>query len=339
MKRHLTPAKIAGGVVFLVLVAAGILWLAPSSDYILLPDPAHPVAPLVRVEGGHDPRGPGEIFFVDVFERRASELESLFPFIHHGATLVPAELLVPAGESDQAARQADLRAMQVSQQIAAAVALRKLGYRVVAKPSGVVVNAIETTSHANGVLHPGDVIVAVDGVSTLAIASLRHRIDRVKPGQTVTLRVNRGSEKLTEHIKTIADPLRKGRAIVGFTPDQAANIKLPLNVQIDAGNVGGPSAGLAFTLEVMAELGHDVTHGYKVAATGQIELDGSVTAIGGVKQKTFGVKDAGADVFLVPVDGGNAAVAKRYAGKLRIVPVRTFSQALRALAKLPPKHE
>jgi Lon-like protease len=337
MRRQLTPAKIAGAVVFLLLVTAGALWLAPSNDYILLPDRAHPVAPLVRVQGGHDPRGPGEIFFVDVFERRASELESLFPFIHHGATLVPAKLLVPPGESDQSARQADLRAMQVSQQIAAAVALRRLGYKVVARPSGVVVDAIETSSHANGVLHAGDVITAVNGVATPAIAQLRAQIDKVKPGDTVALRFTRGNQRLAERIKTIADPLHKGRAIVGFTPDQAANIKLPLNVQIDAGNVGGPSAGLAFTLEVLAELGHDPTRGYKVAATGQIELDGSVTAIGGVKQKTFGVRDAGADVFLVPVDGGNAAVAKQYAGPLKIIPVTSVAQAIRALAKLPPR--
>jgi PDZ domain-containing protein len=138
-------------------------------------------------------------------------------------------------------------------------------------------------------------------------------------------------------VKTIADPLRKGRAIVGFTPDQAAKIKLPVNVEIEAGNVGGPSAGLAFTLEVLAELGHDPTHGYKVAATGQINLDGSVSAIGGVKQKTFGVKQAGADVFLVPADEGNAAEAERYAGSLKIIPVTSVAQAIRALAKLPPK--
>jgi PDZ domain-containing protein len=337
VKRHLTFPKVAGAVVFLLLVTAGALWLAPSGDYILLPDRAHPVAPLVRVQGGRDPRGAGEIFFVDVFERRASELESLFPFIHHGATLVPAKLLVPPGENDQTARQADLRAMQVSQEIAAAVALRRLGYKVDAKPSGVVVSAIETSSHANGVLHPNDVIVAVNGVPTPTIGQLRRQIDKLKPGDTVTLRVRRGNNTIVMSLKTIADPLHKGRAIVGFTPDQAADIKLPVNVQIDAGNVGGPSAGLAFTLEVLAELGHDPTHGHKVAATGEIQLDGSVTAIGGVKQKTFGVRDAGADVFLVPVDGGNAAVAKRYAGKLKVIPVTSVGQAIRALAKLPPK--
>ncbi|HET8528880.1 MAG TPA: PDZ domain-containing protein [Gaiellaceae bacterium] len=337
MRRLLSPWRVLGLLVVLALVTLGILWLSPSSDYILLPDRAHPVAPLVEVQGGHDRPGPGEIFFVDVFERRASELESLFPWIHEGATLVPAKLLVPPGVSDRQAHQADLRAMQISQRVAAAVALRQLGYRVVAKPAGVIVDAIEQQSHALGVLHPADVITAVDGVSTPTISSLRAQIDKLKPGDPVTLRVRRGDKTTTVRIRTIADPLRTGHAIVGFSPDQAADVKLPLKVRIDAGNVGGPSAGLAFTLQVMAELGRNVTHGYKVAATGQIELNGAVTAIGGVKQKTYGVREAKADVFLVPVDGGNAATAKRYAGKLRIIPVTSFKQALRALAALPPK--
>jgi PDZ domain-containing protein len=326
-----------GGIVALLLIVLGALYLAPSNDYILLPDAAHAVAPLVRVQGGHDPKGPGKIYFVDVFERRASELESLFPWIHDGATVVPAELLVPPGVSDQAAHAADLRAMKVSQQIAAAVALRHLGYNVVARPSGVVVSEIETTSHAVDILRPEDVITAVDGTATPTIASLRRTLNGVEPGQTVTLQIRRGTRTITSRVKTIANPVAKGHAIIGFTPDQAADIRLPLNVEIDAGNVGGPSAGLAFTLEVLAELGHDPTRGYKVAATGQIELNGTVAAIGGVKQKTFGVRDAGADVFLVPVDQGNAATARRYAGDVRIIPVRTFDQALRALAKLPPK--
>ena len=337
MRGALTPARVSVALAGVLLIVVGILYLAPSSDYILLPDKAHPVAPLVRVQGGKEPKGPGQILFVDVFERRASELESIFPWLHHGATLVPAKLLVPPGESDQAARQADLRAMQVSQQIAAAVALRRLGYKVTARPAGVVVDAIELESHAAGVLHAGDVIDAVNGVKTETIAALRRELAKVEPAQVVALHLHRGSQALTVHVKTIVDPLKKGRAIVGFTPDQAADIHLPLNVSIDAGNVGGPSAGLAFTLELLAELGHDPTRGYKVAATGQIELNGAVTAIGGVKQKTYGVRDAGADVFLVPVDGGNAATAKHYAGSLKIIPVTSVAQAIRALAKLPPK--
>src|SRR3954471_17960570 len=92
---------IVGGVlVALAIAAVLVLFLVPSNDYILLPDRAHPVAPLVRVQGGHDPTGPGGIYFVDVLERKASKLESLFPSIRKGATLVPARLIVPPGVSD-----------------------------------------------------------------------------------------------------------------------------------------------------------------------------------------------------------------------------------------------
>ncbi|HEY8406529.1 MAG TPA: S16 family serine protease [Gaiellaceae bacterium] len=336
VRRRVLVAIVAGAILGLAVITFGVLYLIPSDDYILLPDRAHPVAPLVRVQGGHEPSSSGQIYFVDVLERRASELESLFPWIHDGATLVPAEALVPPGQSDQSARQADLRAMQVSQQIAAAVALRHLGYHVVARPSGVIVSEIEADSNAEKVLRPEDVIVEVNGVPTPTIAKLRSVLAPAHPGDVVTLRIRRGSTLRTFRVKTIASPVEKGRAIVGFAPDQAANIKLPINVEIDAGNVGGPSAGLAFTLEVLAELGHDVTHGYNVAATGEIELDGAVTPIGGVRQKIFGVRAAGAQVFLVPA--ANAAVAKRYAGNVTVIPVTSFAQALRALAKLPPKH-
>ena len=109
------------------------------------------------------------------------------------------------------------------------------------------------------------------------------------------------------------------------------DIRLPIKVRIDAGNVGGPSAGLAFALDVMEELGRNVDRGHRIAATGEIFADGSVGPIGGIKQKTFGARAAGVDAFLVPA-GDNAREARKYAGGLRIIPVETFPQALRALA-------
>lgn len=336
MSRALSPMRIVGALAALLVAAAIVLYLVPSNDYLLLPDRAHPVAPLVHVQGGHDPKPPGGIYFVDVFERRASMFESLFPSIHQGATLVPARLIVPPGVSDQAARQVGLREMSISQRIAAAVALRQLGYHVVAKPSGVVVAAIDAGSHAVGKLEPADVIVSVDGASTPTIADLRTQLSKLKPGDAVTLGIRRGDKQLRLSVRTTADPLDRHRAIVGFAPEQAAAITLPIKVQIDAGNVGGPSAGLAFALEVMEELGRNVDHGYNVAATGEMNLDGTVTPIGGVRQKIFGVRAAHADVFLVPA-GENAAVARRDAGGVRVIAVKSFPQALRALATLPRK--
>jgi Lon-like protease len=329
-------AKVAGLLAGLAGLTAVILYLVPSNDYLLLPDSAHPVAPLVKVQGGHDPRGPGGIYFVDVIEKRASTFESIFP-VHSGETLVPASQLIPPGVSDNAARLADLRAMTISQKIAAAVALRQLGYKIVAKPTGVIVAALSASSHAVGKLQPSDLIVAVNGASTLSVAQLRTQLAKVKPGETVALSIDRGGQRLTVHVQTIADPQKKTHAIIGFAPAQAVDVKLPVKVRIDAHNVGGPSAGLAFALEVLEELGHNVDRGYRVAVTGQIELNGAVDPIGGVKQKTIGARDAKVDVFLVPA-GDNAREARRYANGLRIIPVKSFPQALRALATLPPKH-
>jgi Lon-like protease len=109
-----------------------------------------------------------------------------------------------------------------------------------------------------------------------------------------------------------------------------------VKVSIDAHGVGGPSAGLAFALDVLQELGRNVDRGHKIAATGEIFLDGRVGPIGGIKQKTIGAREAGVDVFLVPA-GQNAVDARKYAHGLRIIPVKSFQQALHALATLPER--
>lgn len=337
MRRKVGVAQIGGALVGLLVVAGIALYLIPSGDYILLPDTAHPVAPLVRVQGAHTVTGTGAVYFVDVFERRASMLEQLFPFIRSGSTLVPAKFIVPPCSTDEQVRRTDLREMTLSQRIAAAVALRTLGYKVRSKPDGVIVAEIELGSHAACRLQPDDVITAVNGRPTPTIASLESHMHGVRPGATVTIAVSRGARKLSFRIETIKDPFDAKRAIIGFSPAQSASIQLPIRVQIDAGNVGGPSAGLAFALQIMEALGRNVVHGYRVAATGQMNLDGTVAAIGGIEQKTYGARQAHADVFLVPVAGDNAADAKRYAHGLRIIPVKSFPQALRALATLPPK--
>ncbi|HZT93058.1 MAG TPA: S16 family serine protease [Gaiellaceae bacterium] len=334
MRRHITPLRVAGTVVVALAVTVLILVNIPSGDYLLLPDVAHPVAPLVKVQGGQRGTGPGGIYFVDVIERRASEFEQLFPWIHSDATLVPAKLVVPPGTSSAAAEAADLREMQISQRVAAAVALRRLGYHVVVRPNGVIVNGVELGTAAYRHLQPADVIIGIDGKPTPTIASLRRILAPVKPGDTVRVRLQRGSKVITESLRTVNNPQQPGHALIGFEPAQAAQIKLPLRVSIDAQGIGGPSAGLAFALEVMQQLGRNVDRGLRVAATGEMELDGTVAPIGGVKQKIFDAREAKVDVFLVPA-GDNARVARRYAGHVRVIPVRTFGQALHALATLP----
>jgi PDZ domain-containing protein len=331
--RSLTPVRVAAaGLVLAAVVAA--LFLLPSDDYLLLPDEARAVGPLVQVEGEKPQRNGGGIYFVAVDVRKASLIESIFPGLHEGSTLVPQEQLLPPGVDEKARRQGELRAMARSQQVAAAVALRRLGYPVKVRNDGVLVDALVAGSPAVGKLRPNDVIVSVDGKPVRSRSDLLRFVGAHKPGEDVVVSVKRGKERESVTIRTAADPDEPKRAVIGVFVEQAAAIKLPLDVKIDLGNVGGPSAGLAFALDVMEELGRDVDGGRKIAATGEIELDGTVAPVGGVKQKTIAVRRSGIDVFLVPA-GDNATEARRHAGGMRIVPVKNFQQALRSLQTLP----
>jgi PDZ domain-containing protein len=243
---------------------------------------------------------------------------------------VPAQNYLPQGISAQQRERQVVEEMQRSTQIAPAVALAALGKKVRASPTGVVVIGVIGGTPAAGRLQEGDVVVAVDGRPAHTTAALRSAIGRHRPGERVRLTVRRGGKKVEVTLRTIAAPGQPERPIVGIQVDQAATIRLPVRVKIDIGKVGGPSAGLPFALEIARMLGRDVTHGCKVAATGELALDGTVLPIGGVKQKTLGVRQAGVDVFLVPA-GENAREARRYAHGIRIIPVKNFPQALRAL--------
>jgi Lon-like protease len=328
-----------------LLLTAGLLfalclafaWFVPTGSYLLVPNEAQPLAPKVEVEGERAAGDPGGILFVDLTQRRATWLERLLPFLRpDGATLVPRHAVVPPGSSF-AERREDARVeMTRSKQVAAAVALRQAGLAVVAKPEGALVEFVQPGVPAAKQLEEQDVIVSADGVSVRTPGDLRRVVGRRAPGKTVRLRIRRNGRQRHLTVRTVSDPADERRAIIGIRVAQEAQIKLPVRVDIELGDVGGPSAGLAFALDILEELGKNVDRGYTVAATGELELDGSVRPIGGVKQKTFGVRRARADVFIVPA-GDNADEARRYAGNLRVIAVESFQQALRALATLPPK--
>jgi PDZ domain-containing protein len=338
VKRLFSPSSLlviglalAALVLALVIVPSSVVG---SNQYIFLPDRAHPVAPLVTFRGGHDPKK-GGVYFVDVIVRKATVLERLFSGLHKGADLYPANAVNPPGVDEQQRQRIDLQDMHRSQEIAAAVALRAAGKRVVLQSTGALIDAIEPGKPAVGKLEPDDVITAVDGTSVHSPENVFDAMKKVAVGSNVRFTVRRGKQTLVERMKTAGSDQSPKRAVVGVFLEPALDIHLPFPVRIDAGNVGGPSAGLAFALEVLEELGRDVVHGHKVAATGEIRPDGSVLPIGGIKQKTIGAREAGVDAFLVPA-GDNARDARANADGLRIIPVKTFPQALRALATLGP---
>jgi PDZ domain-containing protein len=335
LRRLFSPvAALALGAVLVLCVLA--LELISSRDYIFLPDKAHPVAPLVKVAGSHDPSATGGIYFVDVIVRKATLLEQLLGGLHSGADLYPQDEVVPPGVSTSEEDQVNAAEMRTSQQVAAAVALRALGKKVTTIQSGALIAAVKPGFPAAKSLQQTDVIVAVDGRAVHTPSDVEHVMAGKPVGTTFHFTIMRNHRSEVVPLSTVPAGDGSKRGVVGVILGENASLRLPVRVSIDAGSVVGPSAGLAFALDVLQELGKNIDHGQKVAATGEIFLDGRVGEIGGIKQKTIGAREAGVDVFLVPT--ANAADARKYAHGLRIIPVKNFQQALQALATLPQQH-
>ena len=298
-----------------VAAVAGALYVIPSDHYLVLPDRARPADPLVSVPGEKKGEERGGIYMVDVLVRKASVLERIFPGIEEGSSLVPAKQVNPVGVSDEQRRQSSLNEMSRSQQIAAAVALRSLGRRVRIKPNGV-----EVTLDQAGLPEPresskiGDVIVRADGSETRTRETLLRVSRRVTSnrGALARLVVNRGDGRKAVTVGTKADPEDPKRAVFGVQIEQSADIELPVAVKIEAGNIGGPSAGSRFSRSTSwTSSGVISDHGKTVVATG-CDL---TRRKGGPDRhpwhKIIGARQAGADLFLVPDE--NAAEARRYA--------------------------
>jgi Lon-like protease len=276
-------------------------------------------------EGEENESDGAGIYMVDIVIRKASLLERLIPGIHGGASLVPAREFNPENLPDRVRRQQSLAQMSASQQVATAVALRELGYRV--PPVGVEVAEVEVGAPADGPLEPGDVITEAEGESVETTEQLQEVMSEVEPGDSVRLRIDRNGAERSVNVGTRPSEDDPPRAVMGILIEQ--KFEFPVDISIDAGDVGGPSAGLAFALDIYDELGEDIDEGRKVVVTGALDEDGIVLPIGGIEQKTYAAHEADADLFLVP--DRNAADARRYAEDTEVVAVSTFDEALSIL--------
>ncbi|NUR89496.1 MAG: PDZ/DHR/GLGF domain-containing protein, partial [Nonomuraea sp.] len=148
-----------------------------------------------------------------------------------------------------------------------------------------------------------------------------------KPGEVVKFQVSRGGKKLDVDLKTV--PGAGGKPVVGVV--MQAKYKFPFTVDINVGDVGGPSAGLMFSLGILDKLTPgDLTGGKNIAGTGTIDPAGQVGPIGGIAQKMVGARKSGATVFLTPADNCDEA-AKSVPDGLRLVKIGTMHDAVSAL--------
>lgn len=253
----------------------------------------------------------------------------------------------------QQRREFNLQMMRSAEQEAQYVALSTLGYDVDITAGEVIVQEVICAEVADDgacarffpsdeQIDPADRILEADGRPLGSVDDLSEVLAEKAPGDTVDLRIDRpGDGEQTVTVELSASPEDPDRTIVGFVPFDTRAIELPFEVDIDTGDIGGPSAGLAFTLALIDELSPgDLTGGRDVAVTGTISLDGSVGAIGGLPQKVSAVRQNGFEVFLVPASQPELDDPEQLqrledvaGGEVEIVPVADLDEALAALAE------
>lgn len=219
--------------------------------------------------------------------------------------------------------------MDQSTQVAVAVALEHLGYEIMT-PIGARVERVMPDAPADDALHEGDIVQAVDDIAITTAQQLSDTIKANEPGATATLTALAPDGQTRTVTVTLAD--RDGVALLGVIVTTHVNFdEPPIDVTLHIENIGGPSAGLAFTLSVIDALTPEpLTGSLDIAATGTIHHDGTVGPIGGVPQKSHAVIRAGTDLFLVPASQVDEAIAVAEPS-VSVVGVENLEDALAAI--------
>ena len=320
------------------LVLAALLLVAASTVtlpyYAVAPGSAREVNDLIRVPKERAFPPEGKMYLATVSLRRARPLEVLQGWLDADVDVVPEKRVLGSTPQDQFRHQ-NRELMQDSKDVAAVVALRHLGFAVPEGGRGGLVLTVEKGSPAEGRLTPGDVVTAVDGRPTTLSTQVVNAIRAHRPGHVVRLDVQgRSGPARSEQVTLAARPGQEAGFLGVSLQTKDHTFDYPFEVRIESGLIGGPSAGLAFTLGVLDNLTPgELTGGKQVAATGTIDTDGTVGNVGGVAQKTAAVRAAGAEYFLVPAGEYQEAVSHA-GGDLKVLKVSNLGEAIGALAGL-----
>ncbi|MEK4030298.1 SepM family pheromone-processing serine protease [Pseudobacillus sp. FSL P4-0506] len=331
-------------VLVLLLIGASFINLP---YYVMKPGEAHELKPIVEVAGGE--KDPGTLMLTTIKMGEANYLSYAIASLRDYEEIVPVEEVRSPHETNDEYNVRQQYLMTNSQQNAITVAFdaAKKPYHFLYQ--GVYVLNVFPGMPAEGVLQAGDRIIAIDGKAFKSSQMFTDYIQTKRPGEKVTITFIRNKEKLEKDIalKKFEGNNKKTGIGIGLT-DQKKLISTP-KVKLKAESIGGPSAGLMFSLEIYNQLvKEDIAKGRKIAGTGTIAPDGTVGRIGGIAQKVVAADRAGAEIFLAPDDEISPELKKQVPGivsnykealrtakdigtKMKIVPVHTFDEALHYL--------
>jgi Lon-like protease len=293
----------------------------------LSPGPMEDVLARLKVEGSRVYDSEGKLYLTSVgIDDDVRFYEALLDMANRDVQLLPRAELYPEEQDSTEIDKENAALMDRSKETASVVALREVGYEI--EPSGVEVTQVVAGTPADGRLRAGDRILAADGRAVASTEEVRAAITRHEIGERVAFRIDRDdSEKnVSVQVREADGQPRVGILLRDLFPD------LPVKVSIETqNNIGGPSAGLMFTLSIIDKLTpEDLTGGRRIAGTGEIALDGGVLPVGGVAEKLIAVRRLGVTTFLIPAENCDS-VRGRVPDGLRLVKVATITDALRFL--------
>lgn len=342
-RRHTVLAVVlsAVGVLLVAVVVAGFLIHLPY--VIISPGSATPLdASVVQIEGATTyPHGGNVLFLtVQVSTHDPNVWRVVTSWLDPDRDVEKRSSVVGClSDAQNQAFNADL--MDQSQNDAKYVALTRLGYSVPANPVQIRVIEVCRDAPASGALQPGDRLLAVDGDDVADGTEVGPLVQAHKPGDSVAVTFERDGTTRTANVTAgkASEDRRKcvpargsttGTTCLGVTSQEFVTYQFPVDITIDTQLVGGPSAGLAFTLAIIDDLTPgDLTGGQRVAVTGTIDAEGRVGEVGGVEQKAITARTNGVQLMIVPK--GEVKDARRGAGAVRVVGVGTIDEALAAL--------
>lgn len=338
-------SKLKKGILTGIFIIFVISLFIPTPYYIYRPGSVEELGTKVTVEGGEKDAA-GNLYLTTVLSLRASNIY----YLAYGMLAPHSDLRkveeVRGDMSDEEYSRILKHMMDSSQNYALTAGLRAAGEKVEVKPNGIFVRSIVESSDAKEKLEIGDIITQVDDQPVNQAEDFLAYLSGKNVGDTVVLTFNRDSIVKTESIELTALQNSVNHVGVGIVPEDQFNIVTDRKVIIEAADIGGPSAGLMFSLEVYNQLTRsDLTKGYEIAGTGTIDMDGNVGQIGGIREKITAVHQADIDIFFCPADIMEGDTnekevmdeAKKEGYEVKIVPVKTLQEAIDYLEKLPPK--
>lgn len=336
--RSIRRGVVAGIVMVVVgsMIQLPLLVLSPGPTYNTIGEVNG--KPLITISGTTTYPTEGALDMLTVSERGGSSGgvylgEALVGWAAPGESVIPRESIYGPEVTGEEVSERNDQLFALSQSDSIAAAMNELGIPV---EQAIVVTLVAGGSPADGVVEAGDQIVSVNGQSVSSPADVGKEVRKGAVGDTVTLEVLRAEEPGAEptpttlEVVTVAnpkpeDPSAAPQPYMGIVVGVA--YEAPFDIDFADSNVGGPSAGMMFSLAMVDMLTEGQLNGGKhVAGTGTIDPDGTVGPIGGIQQKLVGARDAGAELMLAPRDNCADVVGNIPTGLL-VVPVSTLSQA------------